>query len=188
MMARNLLPTSLSHRFCHKDEKKGWILIKTSVHGSSKCVGCAFDKASFAARSARAIGKRVFKTFTIILYKSKFVFLSNHGRCICRLGRNSWVGVSSEQRTYLWNQLPRVAHQTSPQIQSFCMVCGYNWRAGGAHKLYIWTGRANPRSLCGDGQQLCLDLASEACGTWRGLGPAVGPERASVSDGWGELL
>ena len=25
---------------------------KTSVHGSSKCVGCAFDKASFAARSA----------------------------------------------------------------------------------------------------------------------------------------
>ena len=27
-------------------------LNKTSVHGSSKCVGCAFDKASFAARSA----------------------------------------------------------------------------------------------------------------------------------------
>ena len=52
MMACNLLPTSLSHRFCHKDETKGWILIKTSVHGSSKCVGCAFDKASFAARSA----------------------------------------------------------------------------------------------------------------------------------------
>ena len=25
---------------------------KTSVHGSSKCVGCAFDKASFAPRSA----------------------------------------------------------------------------------------------------------------------------------------
>ena len=52
MMACNLLPTSLSHRFCHKDETKGWILIKTSVHGSSKCVGCAFDKASFAARPA----------------------------------------------------------------------------------------------------------------------------------------
>ena len=51
-MACNLLPTSLSHRFCHKDETKGWILIKTSVHGNSKCVGCAFDKASFAARSA----------------------------------------------------------------------------------------------------------------------------------------
>ena len=42
----------LSHRFYHKDETKGWILIKTSVHGSSKCAGCAFDKASFAARSA----------------------------------------------------------------------------------------------------------------------------------------
>ena len=27
-------------------------LNKTSVHGSSKCVGCAFDKAYFAARSA----------------------------------------------------------------------------------------------------------------------------------------
>ena len=51
-MACNLLPTSLSHRFCYKDETKGWILIKTSVHGSSKCAGCAFDKASFAARSA----------------------------------------------------------------------------------------------------------------------------------------
>ena len=42
----------LSHRFCNKDETKGWILIKTYVHGSSKCAGCAFDKASFAARSA----------------------------------------------------------------------------------------------------------------------------------------
>ena len=51
-MACNLSPTSLSHRFCHKDETKGWILIKTSVHGSSKCAGCALDKASFAARSA----------------------------------------------------------------------------------------------------------------------------------------
>ena len=51
-MACNLLPTSLSHRSCHKDETNGWIFIKTSVHGSSKCVGCAFDKASFAARSA----------------------------------------------------------------------------------------------------------------------------------------
>ena len=51
-MACNLLPTSLSHRFCHKDETKAAILIKTSVHGSSKCAGCAFDKASFAARSA----------------------------------------------------------------------------------------------------------------------------------------
>ena len=51
-MACNLLLTSLSHRFCHKHETKGWILIKTSVHGSSKCAGCAFDKASFAARSA----------------------------------------------------------------------------------------------------------------------------------------
>ena len=30
----------------------GWIFIKTSVHGSSKCVDCAFDKASFAAGSA----------------------------------------------------------------------------------------------------------------------------------------
>ena len=30
-----------------------WLnLHKTSVHGSSQCVGCAFDKASFAARSA----------------------------------------------------------------------------------------------------------------------------------------
>ena len=35
-----------------QDETNGWILIKTSVHGSSKCVGRAFDKASFAARSA----------------------------------------------------------------------------------------------------------------------------------------
>ena len=52
MMACNLLATSLSHRFCHKDEIKGWIFIKTSVHGSSKFWGCAFDKASFAARSA----------------------------------------------------------------------------------------------------------------------------------------
>ena len=52
MMACNLSPTSLSHRFCHKDETKGWILIKTSVHSSSKCAGCAFDKVSFAARSA----------------------------------------------------------------------------------------------------------------------------------------
>ena len=52
MMACNLLPTSLSHRFCHKDETKGWILIKTSVYGSSKCAGCAFDTASFVARSA----------------------------------------------------------------------------------------------------------------------------------------
>ena len=52
MMACSLLPTSLSHRFCHKDETNGWIIIKTSVHDSSKCVGCAFDKASFAARSA----------------------------------------------------------------------------------------------------------------------------------------
>ena len=52
MMACNLYPTSLSHRFCHKDETKGWILIKTYVHGSSKCAGCAFDKAYFAARSA----------------------------------------------------------------------------------------------------------------------------------------
>ena len=51
-MAYNLLPTSLSHHFCHKDETKGWILIKTSVHSSSKYAGCAFDKASFAARSA----------------------------------------------------------------------------------------------------------------------------------------
>ena len=33
-----------------------WLnLHKTSVHGSSKCVGCAFDKASFAARSASSI-------------------------------------------------------------------------------------------------------------------------------------
>ena len=51
-MACNLLPTSLSHRSCHKDEIKGWIFIKTSVHGSSNFSGCAFDKASFAARSA----------------------------------------------------------------------------------------------------------------------------------------
>ena len=51
-MACNLLPTSLSHRSCHKDEIKGWIFIKTSVHGSSKFSGCAFDKASFAAWSA----------------------------------------------------------------------------------------------------------------------------------------
>ena len=51
-MACNLLPTSLSHRSCHKDEIKGWIFIKMSVHGSSKFSGCAFDKASFAARSA----------------------------------------------------------------------------------------------------------------------------------------
>ena len=28
MMACNLLPTSLSHRSCHKDEIKGWIFIK----------------------------------------------------------------------------------------------------------------------------------------------------------------
>ena len=41
-----------SHRSCHKDETNGWICIKTSVHGSSKCEGGAFDKASFAARSA----------------------------------------------------------------------------------------------------------------------------------------
>ena len=40
------------HRSCHKDETNGWIFIKTSVHGSSKFSGCAFDKASFAARSA----------------------------------------------------------------------------------------------------------------------------------------
>ena len=51
-MACDLLPTSLSHLFCHKDETEGWILIKTSVHGSSKCAGCNFDTASFAARSA----------------------------------------------------------------------------------------------------------------------------------------
>ena len=31
---------------------KWFNLHKTSVHGSSKCVGCASDKASFAARSA----------------------------------------------------------------------------------------------------------------------------------------
>ena len=42
----------LIHRSCHKDEIKGWIFIKTSVHGSSNFSGCAFDKASFAARSA----------------------------------------------------------------------------------------------------------------------------------------
>ena len=52
MMACNLLPTSLSHRSCHKDEIKCWIFIKTSVHGSSNFSGCAFDKVSFAARSA----------------------------------------------------------------------------------------------------------------------------------------
>ena len=52
MMACNLLPTSLSHRSCHKDEIKGWIFTKTSVHGSSKFSGCVFDKAYFAARSA----------------------------------------------------------------------------------------------------------------------------------------
>ena len=51
-MACNLLPTSLSHRSCHKDEIQGWIFIKTSVHGSSNFSGCAFDKSSFAARSA----------------------------------------------------------------------------------------------------------------------------------------
>ena len=51
-MACNLLPTSLSHRSCHKDAIKGWIFIKTSVHGSSKFSGCALDKASLAARSA----------------------------------------------------------------------------------------------------------------------------------------
>ena len=53
MIACILLPTSLSHRFCHKDDTKGWIFIKkTSVHGSSKLSCCAFDKAIFAARSA----------------------------------------------------------------------------------------------------------------------------------------
>ena len=52
MMACSLLSTSLSHRSCHKDEINGWIFIKTSVHGISKFSGCAFDKASFAARSA----------------------------------------------------------------------------------------------------------------------------------------
>ena len=52
IMACNLLSTSLSHRSSHKDEIKGWIFIKMSVHGSSKFSGCAFDKASFAARSA----------------------------------------------------------------------------------------------------------------------------------------
>ena len=52
MTACNLLQTSLSHRFCHKDETKGGIFITTSVHGRSKFSGCAFDKASFAARSA----------------------------------------------------------------------------------------------------------------------------------------
>ena len=52
MMACNLLPTSLSHRFCHKDETKGWIFIKTSVHGSWKFSSCAFHNAYFAARSA----------------------------------------------------------------------------------------------------------------------------------------
>ena len=52
MIACSLLSTSLSHRSCHKDEIKGWIFIKTSVHGSSKLSGCTFDKASFAARSA----------------------------------------------------------------------------------------------------------------------------------------
>ena len=51
-MACSLLSTSLSHRSCHKDEIKGWIFIKTSVHGSSKFSGCVFDNASFAARSA----------------------------------------------------------------------------------------------------------------------------------------
>ena len=52
MMACSLLSTSSSHLSCHKDGIKGWIFIKTSVHGSSKFSGCAFDKASFAARSA----------------------------------------------------------------------------------------------------------------------------------------
>ena len=52
MMACILLSTSSSHRSCHKDEIKGWFFIKTSVHGSSKFWGCAFDKASFAAQSA----------------------------------------------------------------------------------------------------------------------------------------
>ena len=52
MMVCSLLSTSLSHRSCHKDEINGWIFIKTSVHGISKISGCAFDKASFAARSA----------------------------------------------------------------------------------------------------------------------------------------
>ena len=44
-----------SHRSCHKDQKNGWIFIKTSVHGSSKCVGCALDKASFAAQSVCSV-------------------------------------------------------------------------------------------------------------------------------------
>ena len=54
MMVCNLLPNFLSHRFCHNDETKGWILIKKkpSAHGCSKCAGCAFDEASLAARSA----------------------------------------------------------------------------------------------------------------------------------------
>ena len=51
-MACSLLSTSSFHRSCHKDEIKGWIFIKTSVHGSSIFWGCPFDKASFAARSA----------------------------------------------------------------------------------------------------------------------------------------
>ena len=38
--------------FLPQNETKGWILIKTSVHGSTKCTGFAFDKTSFAARSA----------------------------------------------------------------------------------------------------------------------------------------
>ena len=38
-------------QFRHNDDK-GWISIKTSVHGSWKSAGCAFDEASFAARSA----------------------------------------------------------------------------------------------------------------------------------------
>ena len=32
-MVCSLLSISLSHRSCHKDEVKGWIFIKTSVHG-----------------------------------------------------------------------------------------------------------------------------------------------------------
>ena len=32
MMACNLLPTSLSHRSCHKDEINGWIIIKKRLY------------------------------------------------------------------------------------------------------------------------------------------------------------
>ena len=49
IMACNLLPTSLSHHFSHRDETYGWISIKTSVHGSPQGVGCVFDKASFCS-------------------------------------------------------------------------------------------------------------------------------------------